>query len=188
MTSKSLSSIVRLKPDLRSSHGATIQRGIRIRFLRVIILIVMDAVSLTMAWKLAALFGTPLESPWTDRLSFLSLNVTIQVGILFTSGLYKAGVNRRNYAQIFKAISLADLLLLVIAFLYEPQKYVSRSTFLLAWLFSIVFVCFSRAIFDVLTNVLRKQGVVRHAVFLITDPDEEVSQVKQIEQENTGNW
>jgi exopolysaccharide biosynthesis polyprenyl glycosylphosphotransferase len=184
MTSKSLSSIVRLKPDLRSSHGATIQRGISIRFLRVMILIVMDAISLTMAWKLAALFGTPLESPWTDRLSFLSLNVAIQIGILFTSGLYKAGVNRRNYAQIFKAISLAELLLLVIAFLYEPQKYVSRSTFLLAWLFSLVLVCLSRVIFDAFTKVLRKQGVVRHPVFLIVEPEEEANQVNLIEQEN----
>lgn len=58
---------------------------------------------------------------------------------------------------------------LLMAFLYKPDAYLSRSTFVLFWLFSVAFVCFAREIFDVSTKFLRHQGVIRHSAFLISE-------------------
>ncbi|WP_411675318.1 sugar transferase [Dulcicalothrix desertica] len=183
VTYKSLP-LVAFKPDLRSAKGAQIQRGFIVRLLRVITLVILDAVSLVLAWRLAIYFGTPIQSPWTQEVSFLLLNVTVGLTIFITSGLYKAGTNRRNYTRVIKAISLSSILLLLIGFLYAPEVYVSRSIFLLSWLLSVIFTCASRFIFDTSTKLLRNQGAVRHAIFLITDLEEQQEQVNLIEKEN----
>lgn len=134
-------SVVGFKPDLRSGRGARIQKGFATKFLRVLTLVLLDAVFLTIAWKVAVFYGTPVNSPWTEKSSFLLLTLFVQLGIITAQGLYRSGYNRRNYPRLIKAVSLADIFLLFIAFLYEPSSYISRSTFLLFWLFSVTFLC-----------------------------------------------
>lgn len=176
-------SVAHLKPDLRSAKDTRIQRGLPIRVFRVAILILLDAISLTCAWKLAKYYGTPLESPWTEDSSFLLLTLIIEIGIIATSGLYKAGIHRRNYFELIKVISLSKVFLVLIAFLYEPNRYVSRSTFLLFWFSAVTFVCTARVVFDITTKLLRRKGAVLHPVFLITDTQEQESHIRLIEQE-----
>lgn len=183
MKSKSLL-IVGLKPDLRSAKGNRIQRGLAIRLLRILSLVLFDAIAIGLAWKLAIACGTPFESPWTQKSSFLLLTISVEISIFIASGLYKAGFNRRNYERIIKTISLSETLLLLIAFLYAP-KYISRSTFLLSWLLSIAFVCTFRFLFDATINLLRTKGSVRHSVFIISDSEEEKNHIRLIEQQNS---
>ncbi|KAB8330524.1 sugar transferase [Scytonema tolypothrichoides VB-61278] len=183
MASRTLSR-VKFKPDLRSAKGTTIQRGLTIRFLRILTLIFLDVISLILAWKLAVFLGTPLESPWTKQTSFLLLVLTVETGLIAAQGLYKAGIFRRNYPDLIKAVSLSGILLLLIAFLYEPESYVSRSTFLLFWFLSVAFICAGRCIFDVTTRLLRKKGAIRYPVFLISDIEDQESHLRLIEQEN----
>jgi exopolysaccharide biosynthesis polyprenyl glycosylphosphotransferase len=173
-----------LKPDLRSAKGNRIQRGLAVRLLRILTLVLFDAIAVGFAWRLAIAYGTPLESPWTQKSSFLLLTISVEITIFVTSGLYKAGFNRRNYGQILKAVSLSETLLLLIAFLYAPESYLSRSTFLLSWLLSIFCICTSRLLFDATTNLLRTRGAVRHSVFLITDAEEQENHIGLIEQQN----
>jgi exopolysaccharide biosynthesis polyprenyl glycosylphosphotransferase len=183
VTSKSLL-VPGFKPDLRSASGTRIQKGLTSKFLRVGTLISLDVISVTLAWKLAVFYGTPLESPWTQKASFLLLILTVEIGMIATKGLYKSGGNRRNYPGLIKAVTLSEVLLLLIAFLYEPDSYVSRSTFLLFWLLSVVFVCTARFTCDVGTRVLRSRGAIRHPVFLITDLEDKESHIRLIEKEN----
>jgi exopolysaccharide biosynthesis polyprenyl glycosylphosphotransferase len=173
-----------LKTDLRSAQGTKIQKGLAIRLIRVLTLVLLDAISLSLAWSLAVYYGTPLPSPWTQKLSFLLLIVITAIGIFATTGQYKAGVRRRNYFGLIKAIALSELLLLLIAFLYEPNRYVSRSTFLLFCCFAITFICTARLIFDITTKLVRKKGLVRHPVFLIADAEEREANISIIEKEN----
>ena len=177
-------SVIDIKPDLRSAKVPQIQRGLTVRLLRVLTLLLSDALSLAFAWELAIYFGTPIQSPWTQEASFLLLNVTVALSIFITSGLYQAGLNRRNYTGIIKAISLSSVLLLLIGFLYAPKVYVSRSIFLLSWLLSIIFSCTSRFLFDKSTKLLRNKGAVRHATFVITEVEEQQEQLRVIEKEN----
>ncbi|RAM53018.1 MAG: sugar transferase [Hapalosiphonaceae cyanobacterium JJU2] len=184
MTTKSFLPVVSLKPDLRSAKGTRIQRGLAIRLFRVITLIFLDTTALILAWSIAILYGTPLDSPWTQKAPFLILTLALEVGIIATKGLYKAGIQRRNYPGIIKAVSLSQVLLLFIAFLYEPNHYVSRSTFLIFWLSSLIFICIGRYLFDVATKFLRTKGAIRHPIFLITEKEDKENHIKIIEKEN----
>jgi exopolysaccharide biosynthesis polyprenyl glycosylphosphotransferase len=172
------------KPDLRSPDSTTIQKGITIRFLRIITLILFDVVSLASAWNLAVYYGTPITSPWTEYSSFQLLILILDIGIIATKGLYKAGLHRRNYIGLIKAVSLGAILLVLIAFLYEPTNYISRSTFLLFWFLSTAFICLERFLFDVGTHLLRSKGAIRYPVFLITDSQDQENHVRLIKQEN----
>lgn len=172
------------QPDLRSAKGTRIQPGITIRLLRIVTLILLDIAALILAWKLAMYYGTPLESPWTQNKSFSLLTLTVGIGTIAVKGLYSPGEKRRNYFGLIQAISLSEIFLLLIAFLYEPEAYISRSAFLMFWLLSIAFTSASRFLFDVSTKLLRSQGAVRHPVFLITDLEHRESHIKLIQQEN----
>ncbi|MEC4813480.1 MAG: sugar transferase [Scytonema sp. PMC 1069.18] len=183
MASKSIS-VVNFQPDLRSAKGTRIQRGLAIRFLRVLILIFLDILALTLAWKLAIFYGTPLESPWTQNSSFLLLTLVIEIGAIAAKGLYQAGNYRRNYSGLIKAVSWSEALLLLIAFLYEPNSYLSRSTFLIFWVLSITFCCTERFVFDFSTKLIRNKGVIRYPVFLIADEESQESYIRIIEPEN----
>ncbi|MBD6619997.1 sugar transferase [Komarekiella sp. 'clone 1'] len=186
MTSRYLP-LIDFKPDLRSAKGTRIQRGLALRVLRIITLILLDAMSLTLAWKLAIFYGTPLDSPWTERSSFQLLTLAVAIGMMAAQGLYEAGIHRRNYARLIKAVSLSEFFLLLIAFLYEPSRYVSRSSFILFWLFSVAFICVARLSFDVATNLVRTKGAIRYPVFLITDAEDQQSSIRLIEKENCYN-
>ena len=176
--------VVNLRPDLRSAKGANLRKGIAIRFLRVITLVSLDMIALSIAWALAINFGTFLESPWTKKPSFILLILIVGIGMVASKGLYSPGISRRNYTALIKAVTLSEILLLLIAFLYEPDGYVSRSSFLIFWLLSVTFTCAGRLIFDFSTKLLRKKGAIRYPIFVITDPDDRDDYIKFIQKEN----
>lgn len=176
--------VVSVKPDLRSPKGTRIQRGLPTRVLRVLTLILLDVLSLTLAWKLAVFYGTPLESHWTQEKTFFLLTLAVEIGMIAAKGLYQAGNHRRNYSSLILAVSLSEVFLLLIAFFYEPNYYVSRSTFLLFWLFSVVFICTARILFDFTTKLLRHKGAIRYPVFLITETQDQEVHTKLVEKEN----
>lgn len=183
MASKSVS-VINFRPDLRSAKGTRIQKGLAARLLRVVTLVLLDAISFTLAWRLAVFYGTPLESPWTQKSSFILLILTVEIGIIAAKGLYESGNNRRNYPSLIKAVCLSEVFLLLIAFLYEPNQYVSRSIFLIFGFLSVAFICIDRFIIDVATKLLRNKGAVRCPVFLITDAEEQKHDIRLIETEN----
>nr|WP_211176425.1 sugar transferase [Brasilonema sp. UFV-L1] len=155
-----------------------------IRFLRIVTLVFLDVIALVIAWRLAVFYGTPLNSPWTEKTSFLLLVLAVEIGIIAAQELYKAGTYRRNYPSLIKAVSLSELFILLIAFLYEPESYISRSTFLIFWFSSVAFISTGRCIFDMITTLLRKKGAIRYPVFLISDTKEQEEHIRLIEQEN----
>ncbi len=173
-----------LKPDLRSAKSATIQRGIFIRLLRVTILICLDIFSLGIAWDLAISHASPLQSEWTKNLPFLLLSLGVQVAILTTIGVYRAGVHRRDYVSIIKAVSLSSILLSFIAYAYEPTTYIPRSTYLQYWFVCIAGICTIRFLFDLSTNFLRQKGIIRHSIFAIADAQQKEQLMKIIEKDD----
>ncbi|MFK0731123.1 MAG: sugar transferase [Gloeotrichia echinulata GP01] len=183
MTTKSLP-LINPRPDLRASQGNKIQRGLAIRIIRIVTLILIDAISLALAWKLAIFYGNPLDSTWTEKSPFLALIIAVAIGMMADKSLYNAGINRRQYTQVIKTISMAAFFLLLIAFVYEPNHYLPRATFLLFWLLSIAFICTGRFIFDVATKGVREAGGVRYPIFLITDAEDQESSIRLINQEN----
>lgn len=176
--------VVNFRPDLRSAKGANLKKGIATRFLRVITLVSLDVIALSLAWTLAINFGTFLESPWTKKPSFILLILIVGIGMIATKGLYSPGISRRNYTALIKAVTVSDIFLLLIAFLYEPDGYVSRSSFLIFWLLSVTFTCTGRLLFDFSTKLLRNKGAIRYPIFVITDPEDKDDYIKLIQKEN----
>lgn len=192
------------KPDLRSPAFTRLRKGVGMGWLRVLTLVLMDSVALSLAWQIAEMYGTQLESPWSLQSNPFSLLIILAVGLgLFaTRGLYKAGDSRRNYLGLVKALTLSQTLLLLTAFLYQPGYFISRSTFILSWLLSILFVCLGRLTVDVAIERFRKQGTGCHPIYLICHPEDAEKATYLLEQENrytllgwldvcsldTGNW
>jgi exopolysaccharide biosynthesis polyprenyl glycosylphosphotransferase len=173
--------------DLRSPSIAQLRRGFIIGWSRVAILLLLDVASIALAWHIAVSYGTHLDSPWTINTKLLPLTLAIKVGILAARGLYKSGNSRRDYLGLIKAISLAEIFLLLIAFLIEPQLYVSRSTFLLSCFLNLLFISISRWSVDNGLKTVRKQGSIRYPAFLISDAEHQERYLKLIEHENRYN-
>jgi exopolysaccharide biosynthesis polyprenyl glycosylphosphotransferase len=163
----------RFTQDLRSPSFSRFRRGIVAQSLRVLLLLVVDSLLIFLAWRWAEFYGTPTKSPWNIRDSLLPLLpiLAIMIGMFNAGGLYQGGGPRRNYIGIIKAVSLAAALILLVAFFYHPKQFVSRSQFLLFWVFSIVLICAGRFLTDWGIHFLRSKGLGKYPVFLISSPE-----------------
>lgn len=178
------------KPDLRSTNVMRFRQGAAIGWLRVATLLGFDALAIIAAWYVAPGYETPLiSSPWDANESLVSLLpiVAIETGIIAARGLYKAGEPRRDYMGMIKAVTLSAVVLLLAAFFYEPNQFVSRSHFLLFLVFSLIFTCTGRLIVDATLNLLRTKGAVRYAAFLIANAEHQDEMAHIVDRENRYN-
>lgn len=157
--------------DVRSPILNRLHKGLSLRRLRVVTLIGLDAIMISLAWQLAEMLGTPWHSFWSlqENPTALLPVLSIELSVLIAGGFYKAGKARQNYLELLKAITLAGILLLLVAYFYHPTQFVSRSQFLLFWVLSVSFVLPERFLIDRLVVALRSQGAIRYPVFLIAD-------------------
>ena len=174
--------------DLRSPKFASLRRGAAVGWARIAILVVLDAVSVALAHLLAEL-PTPLSVTFNAAIahpSALLLMLTVSLGLIAAHGLYREGNHRRDYWGLIKVLSLMNLLALA-SQLQHPGQEVSRMSFLLTWLFSILLVCTSRFGFDRATHQVRQRGEIRHAVFVIAESASREHNIQLIERENCYN-
>ncbi len=178
-----------IKSDLRSPKFARLRRGMVVVWARVSILLLLDSLAISAAWLLAVTYGTRQHSTWTagNGLYLLPVILAVTIGVMAARGLYRSGINRRNYLGIIKAVTLSESLVLLMAFFYEPDRFVSRSSFLLDWLLAMLLLCLSRVVFDLATDLMRKRGMVRHSAFLIADIQACEPSLKLIRQEQCYN-
>ena len=163
------------------NKGFTLSRGISVGWLRGIAFIILDSGLVSLAWVLAERASSNIEKfeivesfkLWGNSFGepgFLLPILIITLSTLSTAGLYGERYKRRQFGQLFKSLSLSQGILVLIAFLNQPGVFTSRSTFLLAWLFSITFVFTGRLIAEEIINKLRQQGAVTRKIFLIGSP------------------
>jgi exopolysaccharide biosynthesis polyprenyl glycosylphosphotransferase len=177
------------RTDLRSPTFTRLRKGTTVGWLRVVTLILLDSVLLSVAWQTAEILGTPKTSPWSfyhNPVSLLPV-VGVIIGVLIARGLYQPGEMRRDYLAIVQSITLAEGLLLLIAFFHAPDQFVSRSHFLFSWILSILLICVGRFTVDAATSFLRQKGAVRYPVFLISDPANRAEAVDLVNQEKRYN-
>ncbi|WP_218080095.1 sugar transferase [Anthocerotibacter panamensis] len=159
-----------LRLDLRAPAITKIRAGITRGSLRVLTLLLADSVMLTLAWEVTAALGTPTDSfgatgPWPL--------LVVPLGLMATVGLYDTDCARRNYPAIVKALTLAQGIFLLGAYLYRPGLIlVSRSEFLISWVLGLGLVCASRLGIDLLVRILYRQGAARWPIFLIGHPED----------------
>jgi exopolysaccharide biosynthesis polyprenyl glycosylphosphotransferase len=157
--------------DLRSSNRLIFRKNLFVYYVKVSCFILLDALALSFARHIAEDLSATWNPTWSFREnpSIIFLIIAINVSILLANGLYKSGKNRRNYPAIFQSISISSLLILLVAFLYFPKALIARSTFILFWILSFLFVSFGRYISNLVIIRFNKAGIFRHAVFLIAD-------------------
>ncbi|MBN8560356.1 MAG: sugar transferase [Leptolyngbya sp. UWPOB_LEPTO1] len=150
-----------------------LRKGTNIRELRVLSLFSLDALAIYLAWYFAQSLSTPWSIFWTtdNPVSFLPI-LGIELGVLASGGFYQSGESRRNYAGLVRALSIANVLLLLTAYFYQPSQFISRSHFLFFWCFSIVLVVGARFCIDQGLIMLRQRGLIRYSVMLIAEPQE----------------
>ncbi|MBW4537588.1 MAG: sugar transferase [Myxacorys chilensis ATA2-1-KO14] len=176
------------KRDVRSPAFICFQKGLSIRGLRVVLL-GSDLVLVAIAWQIAAAVSTPWLPTWDFQENPLAplLVLCVELGVLVTGDFYKSGASRRNYIGLIKALTIAQVLLLLIAYFYHPGQFISRSHFITFWLLSIVFICANHLVADLSINLLRQKGAIRYPVFLISDGEELEGSTRIILKENRYN-
>lgn len=173
-----------LGSDLRSPTSAKLPKNAFVGWVRVPILISLDIGAIFLAWLFAIDLGTSADSYWSIlNPSALLLILCINIGILASSGFYKAGYYRRDYVGIIKSLSLASGLILLVAFLQNPEQTISRSTFLLAWFGGVALVSLVRFSFDLMVKLFRKKGAMCYPAFIISDEESRNMHIKAIETE-----
>lgn len=174
------------KLDLRAPVLTRLRRGTALRWLRVVTLILLDAVMLYLAWQLAETYGNAVDLSWDTHHSQLLLLpiLATQISLIAAKGLYESKQKRRNYFSLFKTLTFSYLLLLLIAFFYQPSSFISRPTFFLSWLLSGSLTCVARFSLDTAIEYFRNQGAVRYPTFLICRPEDREKAVQLLGQEN----
>lgn len=156
----------------------SLSSGIRFGWLRTILFVVLDSFLVSLSWFIAKLIVTnvawlysvksfDLISQNPEQPGFILPILAITLTTIATSGLYGERQSRRRFFNLFKSLTLAQCLLLVIAFLYQPGVFISRSAFLLAWFFSLIFVFTGRLIAEAIITIIRHQGRISRKIFLV---------------------
>jgi exopolysaccharide biosynthesis polyprenyl glycosylphosphotransferase len=171
--------------DLRAPVLTSIRKGLALALFRTPMLMAIDCFLITLAWRAAEVYGTPLPSLWRieQNPQFLFLILGIAVSLLLSGGFYDAGGKRRDYFRITQALTLSHVFLLLVAFFYQPGYFVSRSTFILSWLLSVLFVCAGRLVADMAVEYLRQKGAILYPTYLLGHPRDVQAASELLEQE-----
>lgn len=163
--------------DIRATRGGSALRGLGWGSIRVLILLLGDALALGGAWQLARFLNRfyspiPEQLVWWVWLGLPSLFWLFAGGtlLLFTHyGLYGASVRAKDYLRAAQLVSSVYFISLVLAYFYDPKLDAPRSLFFSAWVGSVVLVLITR---------LGTNGLLAHwqgarspsRVFLMTKP------------------
>ena len=164
--------------DIRAPIITKISSGTLLGWLRVALVVLLDTSMLSLAWIIADQLGTSLKEfsllgENKQPFGLLLPTLVITLGILAASGLYGTDDKRRSFPNLIKSLSLALILLLIIAFLYQPKIWLSRSVFLWAWFLTLTFVWAERLLLHLTIVSLRKKHVaLRIPVFLLSNPED----------------
>ena len=161
----------------------SLSRGSRIAWLRRILFVFLDAILVSFAWRTAqwvssntstlkAIPSFDLIGDTPSRPGFLLPILLITLNSIAAAGLYGERESRRQYFRLIKSLTFAQVIVLFLAFLYEPGAIFSRSTFLLAWLFNLIFLLTGRLITEATITNIRKRGTISHKIFLVGTPQD----------------
>jgi exopolysaccharide biosynthesis polyprenyl glycosylphosphotransferase len=158
--------------DLRSPAFITLRRGSAIKWLRVLAFIALDCILLFFAWQVSGI-GNIYFDVYRDAKTSLVLSLPImlaEIGVMATLGLYQAGSRRRDYLTVVKALTLVYAVCILVTVMEHPYQFDVQVSLLVLWLISLGFVCSGRFLADAAIHYVRRNGLVRHAAFILCEP------------------
>ena len=122
---------------------------IPIAIIRLTLLVAVDTAALHQSWKIAGQIG--IEASGSHITDMIVPLLAITIGTLAASGFYGTDDKLNQFAKLFKALTLAQTVILIAAFFYQPGVWwVSRLVFTIAWLLNFVFIGLARSLFYLL--------------------------------------
>lgn len=138
--------------------------------IRLILLVAIDTTMLYGSWTIADQIG--IETSGSHITSKILPLIAITIGTLAASGFYGTDDKLNQFDKLFKALTLAQVVILIAAFFYNPgQWWVSRLVFIIAWLLNFVFIGLARLLFDLLNvHFCKHFPIFKQAIVLIGYP------------------
>ncbi|NEO36485.1 MAG: sugar transferase [Moorea sp. SIOASIH] len=172
--------------DIRDPVFAKLRRNTYAVWLRMVTLVVTDVFMLLMACLIAVNFGNYINNDWGIFNQAILVYVVIPWEILLIAlqDLYNSGNKRRDYLALAQTITVAQISLLVIAGLYQPDQFVIQPIYSLLWLLSIALVCIGRLGIDFILKRLRKKGLLRYPTLIICSPDQQQKAIQLLGNED----
>jgi exopolysaccharide biosynthesis polyprenyl glycosylphosphotransferase len=140
--------------DIRASNLSLRWRTLIVG-LQLVTLIMLDISMLFASWILADLVsGANYElNIYRSMLPILAVNI----GILTVSGFYGADEKLNRFAKLFKSLTVAQIVLLTVAFFYRPNFGALHAVILTAWPLNFVFIGGARFLFYLSMMQIRKR-------------------------------
>lgn len=145
--------------------------------LRALGLILLDTSMLFASWIVADLIGTPTGVHISE--STIPI-LAASIGTLAASGFYGTDDKLHRFAKLFKSLTLAQVIVLIAVFFYQPGLWVSRSVFLTAWLLSFVSIGSARFIFDLFMIEIRKRNPIFQQSIVLMGHQSDIEYVKKL--------
>ena len=172
--------------DIRNPKALKINQGKAVSWLRIILVIFSDSLAIALAWAIAKKIGTSVDSyfillPERAELGFLWSIIPVTLCVLTASGIYGSNEKSRSYTNLFKAICLAQVTVLLTIFLIQPGLWISRSAFILAWGLTLFFVTSERIVLEAIVTILKsKFSFLRPKVLLLGTKEDTIKAQKLI--------
>ncbi|MGL5793764.1 MAG: hypothetical protein ACRC06_05035, partial [Waterburya sp.] len=164
---------LKILTDIRNPKVLKINVGKVLSWLQTILLALLDSLAIATAWTIALKIGTSVNSyfllkPNQEELGFFWLIIPINLCIMTASGIYGTEEKGCSYTNVFKAICLAQITILLIVFLLQPGIWISRSAFMLAWVLTLILVSSEKVLLAmVITNIKRTFTSFRRKILLL---------------------
>jgi exopolysaccharide biosynthesis polyprenyl glycosylphosphotransferase len=138
--------------------------------LRSIVLLILDTLMLCASWTIADRIG--IVTSGSHIVHPIAPILAITIGTLAASGFYGTDDKLHRFAKLFKALTLAQVVILIAAFFNQPGLWwISRLVFISAWLLNFTSIGLARFLFDILNIQLRKRyPIFKQAIVLMGYP------------------
>ncbi len=163
--------------DIRA-RNLSIRWQTLITSLQLIILVLLDTAMLFVSWTVADHLGTPTVGLHIAD-SMIPI-LAVSIGTLTASGFYGTDDKLHRFAKLFRSLTLAQIVVLIAAFFYQPELWVSRSVFLIAWVLNFFFVSSARLLLDFCTIQLRKRNPIFQQSIVLVGNQVDIEHVKKL--------
>jgi exopolysaccharide biosynthesis polyprenyl glycosylphosphotransferase len=146
--------------------------------LQFIILILLDTSMLFVSWIIAGQIGTPSNGIHISNLMVPILAVNL--GTLTAAGFYGTDDKLNRFTKLFRSLTIAQIILLIIAFFYQPGLWVFRLIFLIAWPLNFLFVGGARFLFHLFTIQIRKYSPIFQQAVVLVGKQSDIDHVRKL--------
>jgi exopolysaccharide biosynthesis polyprenyl glycosylphosphotransferase len=146
--------------------------------LQFVILILLDTSMLFVSWIIAGQIGTPSNGIHISNLMVPILAVNL--GTLTAAGFYGTDDKLNRFTKLFRSLTIAQIILLIIAFFYQPGLWIFRLIFLVAWPLNFLFVGGARFLFHLFTIQIRKCNPIFQQAVVLVGKQSDIDHVRKL--------